>query len=806
MLLNYFIISIRYILRNKIQSIIQIVSLTIGMAVMIQIGLYVDHELSYDKFNEKIDRIYRLEYGNIAGNSSAIGHQIRINLPEVEKVVRLVCREYIWTSNQKIKGSEPNQDSEFRMNILYSDSTLFSVFSFPLVEGDPQTALVNPNSVVLKESTARIMFGREDPVGKEIHLRLAPGLESLHTVTGIMTDINNFHLEFDLLVSMVSLNKSRLNQTRAPDQFLTYLLLPEPNDRNITIRNINSYFQGVKENFWYFDENLKFTLRPIEDIYFGRPVKNERGRIKHGNIILVQVLTAIAVFILILACINYVNISLLKSSSRYREVEIRKALGARKIQLITQNLIESFLIALGSFLVSITVVQILLPAFNELAMVRLAMEKLTQFENIILLITGVILLGLITGIYPAVNLSRTRSINPMKVKEGSGTKHVLLRRILLLLQFSITVILIISVFTILKQIRYMKSAELGFLKDLIISIPLNQVGLEERKALKNKLLENNNIIGVASGQSPGSKMDFFDWAFKYKDTVLYSYWSRADPDYFELLDIEIVEGRNFMWDSIGDYIFMRDMDHKTLMNQGAYNAVINETAMRKYNLESPIGTILETDHELRHRVVGVVEDIHFQSLHKEIEPIHYIWFGQSDPVHIKISPENIKGTIRYIRNEFKAIFPDKTFEYSFLDDSYDQQYKNDERLALIISNFAFVAILLGCLGLFGLSFFMSARRTKEIGIRKSLGALNSTIFILLSEEFITWVALSVIIACPIAWIIMNKWLQSFAYRTNISWWIFLLAAFIAFAISFITVAWHAWKTARTNPIQALRYE
>jgi putative ABC transport system permease protein len=362
------------------------------------------------------------------------------------------------------------------------------------------------------------------------------------------------------------------------------------------------------------------------------------------------------------------------------------------------------------------------------------------------------------------------------------------------------VVLIIGVFTILAQLEYMKTADLGFSRELIINIPNMGFAVDKRQVFKDKLLTNPNVMKVSFGLVPGERIQPFPGYVEYQNIKIKPSIVWTDPDYFEVMDIEILEGRNFSWDREGD---LWRMDHQ---EENAMRVIINKAATKAFEIKSPFGEILTYEAGFRYEIIGVVEDFHFFSLHHKINPTFYFWHRSAAGVSIKILPHDIQGTIKIIKNEYESIFPNLTFEFSFLDDTYNQQYEDDERFSKIIRNFAIVAILIACLGLFGLSSFMAARRTKEIGIRKAMGASVRTVFLLLSREFVKWVVLSVIIACPVAWIIMNRWLQSFAFRTNINWWIFAITILIAFSIAFITVAWQSLKTARTNPVEALRYE
>ena len=812
MLRNYFITAFRYILRNKIQSIIQVISLTIGITAVILVGLYAFHELSYDKFNEKSERIYRLEYGNKVGQVSAIGHEIKENLSEVENVVRMskygdkVKIEYI-----SDKGKDTESKTEVDAQYLLCDSNVFNVFTIPFLQGDPRTALRDPYSVVLTESFTNKVFGNKDPVGEDIVLY---GLTSnqVYNVTGVIKDVENFHFDFDVMLSMVSLREldeqqqsfsgeDKLNSYHTAEFYFTYLLLPGPHDVSRTEKAINAYFLEKIKDKWFYSETFAFSLRPMEDIYFTAPLKSEWGYCKHGNLKLIRILLSIALFILILACINYVNLTTARASLRSREVGIRKVAGSSNVRLIAQFLVESIIISLASFLFALTLVQVLLPIFNQIALTEINLATFFQPETILISVAGIVSLGFINGIYPALYLTTFQTVASIEGEQLTGITSVYFRRILFTFQFSISILLIVGVFTILRQLKYMKTADLGFDRELVLVMEAygGNRDFQGRNVLKETLLRNPSIKKVAHGRVPGFEEES-SWPrlIEYNGIKKKLVYTNIDPDYFDLLVIELVQGRNFSWDIPGD--FMQEE------NTTIPRIILNETALHEFGMISPVGEFIQSEGGGQAEIIGIVRDFHFRSLHHEIMPYVYGWGEPLSEMSIKIQPYNIQQTIRYIEQVIESRAPGSLFKYTFLDESFEQQYANDERLARIISNFAIVAILIACLGLFGLSSFMAARRTKEIGIRKVMGASARTIFFLLSVEFVKWIVLSVIIACPLAWFVMNKWLQSFAYRTTIPWWVFILAILIAFTIAFLTVAWQSLKTARTNPVEALRYE
>jgi putative ABC transport system permease protein len=582
---------------------------------------------------------------------------------------------------------------------------------------------------------------------------------------------------------------------------MTYLLLPENADPAYFEKRIHDLFKPKWIREFNYTEAFDFTLRPLRDIYMSTELENEWNNFLHGNRKMLNILLAVALFTLIIAIINYINLTTARASLRAREVSIRRVVGSTKMKLIGYFLTESLIVAFLSFLLALTIVQMVLPGFNRLASTDLSILPAPIHELIFFAVLAISLTALLSGIYPSLYMTRFRTVISLtKGREAAGRQTVF-RRILLSFQYTISVMLIIGVIVILNQLNYMKNADLGFNKELVITsrdtwfVP----DLSKRDLVRAKLLQNPDIKAIAFAQFlVGGEQFTALGKVTVQGTEKQVLWRYTEPDFFDLMGIELLDGRNFS----------RDRDRPTDGTEDSSKVrkvIINETAMREFGLESPVGEFMDTKTR-KLEIIGVIKDFHCQSQHEKIVPTIYNWHGGFMRYwHIKIAPENVPATLRFIKKELGSMM-DNPFNYSFLDDTFEIQYETDERTAKVIGIFAIVAVLISCMGLFGLSTFMAARRTKEIGIRKAMGASERTLFLLLSLEFVKWISLSVIIACPVAWIIMNRWLQNFAYRTNISWWIFALAILIAFLIAFSTITWQSLKTARTNPVEALRYE
>jgi len=811
MIRNYFITALRSIFKNKIQSIIQVVSLAIGITAFLLIGLYARHEMSYDKFNEKFDRIYRLEYSDHVGLPTAPGHQIKQEIPEIENVVRLVN----WNGKDHsltIPFRAPGDSLSDRMikveDHFWCDSTIFDVFTFNFIQGDPKTALRDPYSVVLSESTAKKFFGDRNPVGEML------GVNWL-TVTGVIEDVKNSHLEVNMLISIVSQDSitgakrgeyEYLNSYMQDLSFMTYVLLPEGNDHSFVEDRLNLFFtDNMRSEAFEVTPETKFSLRPLKEIYFTTNLKGEKNYCRHGNLKLLRVLLTIAVFVLLLAVVNYINLTTARASLRAKEVGLRKVAGSSRNLLVYQFLVESILVTFLSLLIALAIIFLILPGFNQLASTALDVNFIIQPVAWLLYLISVIILGVVSGLYPAVYLTSFQPVESLYGEGVKGSGSAAFRRFLLTFQFTISVVLIIGVFVIFSQLKYMKTADLGFKKESIINNDYYMWGndFSKRQIFRDKLLQSPTIEGLAfSSTVMGGNEQNLVQPIKINERELQVTALQVDPDFFDVMEIKLKDGRNFSWDRIGS-------DFMPMGRGESIKLIMNETAVREFDLESPVGYFERFEGGLSFEIIGVVSDFNFKSLHEKIEPCIYVWNEWMPTASIKVSPEDINGTLDYIMKSIQSIFPgmsEDNFEFTFLEETWDKQYERDDRTARIIRNFAIVAILIACLGLFGLSSFMAARRIKEIGIRKSMGASNLSLFLLLSSEYLKWVVLSILIGSPLAWYIMNRWLQSFAYRTNIAWWVFAVTIVIAFAITFITITWQSLKTARTNPVEALRYE
>jgi len=804
MLRSFLIITLRILWRNKITSFINILSLTIGMIAFILIMFYVHHELSYDKFNENYSGIYRLQTDNYAKFPPIIGEHVKTKIPEIEDIARIII---IGNGKEYISYSYPGSTEipvQVQSYSYFADSTVFDVFTLPFIQGEPESALTEPFTIVLTETTAHKLFGDINPMGETVVID-----DNQYKVTGVIKDVKNFHIDIDALKSYETFLQifpiKYLNRIETGSNVwsATYLLLSDKIDPGFIKEKINNVLAEINDVSLFMIEFKEFHILPLKDIYFKGSTPNLQYG-KQGNLKLVQTFLAIAIFILALACINYINLTTARAALRTKEVVLKKVVGSSGILLRYQFIFESILVTIISYLLAFSVVLLLIPQFNLLAMVDITMSDLNTPIVWVLSILGVLLIGVLSGLYPAVYLTTINTVSLIKGESIKGSRGAYLRQALLTFQFSISIILIIGIITNLRQLHYARNMDLGYNMDQIVFLTTpdfpGQKKHELRNTFKERLLQNPNIqkisfttagrMGTSLKPAPESEID----GVKMTGAV----YMVIDPDYIDMMGMDIIEGRGFSWDIEGDRN-IRMIFNETL----AYQVSQESTVVGKIGYyQDPY----QPDSKLHFEIIGVVKDFHYQSVHHKIEPMCFAWFGPQEDVNIKISPNNIPETIRFIEKEWRNIYGARPFQYSFLDELFDQQYKNDEQGAKIIGYFTILAIIIACMGLFALSSFMAVRRTKEIGIRKVMGASSQNIILLLAREFIKWVLLSVIIAFPIAWYVMSKWLQGFAYRINLGVDIFILAALTALVIGLATVTWQSLKTAFANPIEALRYE
>jgi putative ABC transport system permease protein len=789
---NYLRTAIRNLRKNRGYSFLNVCGLAIGMACCILILLWVKDELSYDKFHEKADRIFRMtsewnQRGVIAHYPlvfSGIAPLLQNDYPEVMSYVRF---------DQRLNTLISSGDKKFyEERLFYTDASLFEVFTFPLVKGDPETALIEPYSIVMSEKMAEKYFGSENPVGQT----LTVDNEHDYKITGIMKKIpRNSHVQFDFLASMTTLEAQdpRYGKLWAWNCY-TYLLLPPGYSYLDLEKKFPDFIRRHRGE--EAAEAYTFSLQPLTSIHLHSNLGSEIE--PNGDIRYVYIFSIIAFFILLIACINFMNLSTARSANRAKEVGVRKVLGADRIRLIRQFLGESLFLSLMALPIAVALVMLFLPAFNTLTGKDLIIDYFGNSVFYLGLIGILLFVGLISGSYPAFFLSTFRPAEVLRGKLKAGSGSVLFRKVLVVVQFSISIVLIAGTVIITNQLDFISKKKLGFDKEHVVVMPVSRAGIgQEFEAFKKELLQNPGIESVCGSTSLPSLLPtrsiFIPEGFEEEERLTLRN-VLVDHDFIRTFGMEIVEGRDFSRDFATD-------------RQEAF--IVNEAAVKEFGWDSAVGKRLIDLEGPKGYVIGVVKDFHFRSKHQRIEPLilslvpssRYVYF-----VSVKIKSWNLSDTLSFLKSKWQAFSPNWPFEYFFLDDNLDRMYKSEDRLRQVFLTFTFLAIFIACLGLSGLTAFTAEQRTKEIGIRKILGASVPGVVLLLSKEFMKWVLIANAIAWPVTYFAMGRWLENFAYRISLGWAAFIVSAALALGIALITVGFQAAKAALANPADALRYE
>jgi putative ABC transport system permease protein len=810
MIKNFLKTAWRNLIKNKTYSIINILGLAIGLSCFLLIAMYVIDELSFDRYNDKAGRIYRInsdiKFGgaemHMPVTSDMMGQLLKKDYPEAEQYTRI----YTFNGNKLIKkGNEYINEAK----VAHVDSTFFDVFTLPAIEGNTKTALDEPNTVVLTKSTALKYFGTTDVVGKTIETN--DNDHTFYKVTAIIKDIpENSHFHFDFLFSMKNVDY-RWGQLTSHN-FYTYLLLRPGTNYKAFEKHFAEYtekyvlpdarqFMNINSmaDFEKAGNKLVYSLIPLTKIhlYSDRSFELSSG----GNIQYVYIFSAVALFILIIACINFMNLTTARSANRAKEVGIRKVLGTERKYLVGQFLFESVFMVVLSLFISLGIIYLVMPAFNDVSGKSMNLENLFSPYLIPILILLPILVGLLAGSYPAFFLSAFRPIEVLKGKLKLGSKSGGLRSVLVVFQFATSIILIIGTIIVYRQLHYIQNKNLGYDKNEVLIIDGTSSLGDNIDAFKNEVLQMPGVeSGTISSFLPVSNSSRSDQTYS-KEAVMnpqngidMQTW-RIDYDYIKTLRMKTIKGRNF------------SKDFGTDSNA----VIINQTTAAFLGYKDPVGQKIYTlnrdnTQTISYHIIGVVQNFNFESLKKDIGPLCFVLGKRGYITTFKINAANINSLISLIEAKWKAMAPGMPFSYRFLDDSFNEMYNAETRIGKIALIFSILAIFIACLGLFGLATFIAEQRTKEIGIRKVLGASVNGVVRLLSNDFLKLVVIAFIIAAPLSWWAMHHWLQDFAYRTDISWWIFVLAGAITLFIALATVSFQAVRAAIANPVKSLRTE
>ena len=793
MLKNLLLVALRNFKRDKWYSLLNILGLAIGITFSLFLIFYIKDELSYDRYNVKADRIYRIitydkepnkDLMKWAITTNPLAPELKKDFPEVEETVRF--NDY---GKQMLKLGDKRI---YEDKIYFTDSTVFKIFTYPFLEGDPKTALVAPNSMVLTKSVAEKFFGESNAVGKSLQTDNG----DTYKITGVVKDVpKNSHLIFNVLISMSSIPKEYMSNWGNFGIYTYVLLKPHTTQAAFEKKMEPLYAQFLAPVFSNFNIKINFKAQPITRIHLYSDLEFEPEEL--GSISYIYIFAAVALFMLIIACINYMNLTTARSARRAKEIGIRKVTGSTRTQLVAQFLVESLLTALFAFLISMVLIALLLPTFNLLSGKSITFLSLLKPSTFLILLGIILFVGLAGGSYPAFYLSK---FNPVKVLKGSlskGSGNVNLRRLLLVVQFSISMIMLICTWVVYGQLKYLRNKDLGFNKEQVLLLGANTTNDVSGKVLafKNEVQQNANVLSVGTSQSlPGHPMALMIFSVEtkngYKDQGINCYG--IDQHYFKTLGMQLIEGRNFS----GPDDTLRSI-------------IVNEKMVQYFGWDNAIGKKVKRGGDTSKNyleVIGVVKDFNQKSLYNPIEPLLLFYRPNSSSIEIKLGAKQIPSTIASIEKLWKADFPDLPFSYTFLDQDFNSQYAADQKRGKIFTAFSILTIIITCLGLLGLVAFTTQQRQKEISIRKVMGAGIKDIIPLITNNFILLIGISCVIAFTVAYFFMSRWLKIFPYNTGLRLTQFILSALVILVITLLTVIFHTMKAAIANPVESLRSE
>ncbi|MDH5386056.1 MAG: ABC transporter permease [Candidatus Aminicenantes bacterium] len=802
MIKNYLITALRNIRRHKVYSFINITGLALGISCSLLLILYVQHEMSFDSFHKKADRIYRiirkqpgLKFGGkefAAQTPGPLAQTLKQEYPEVIQATKigLYYTELLIT----------HEDRSFYEKGISADENFFEVFSFQLLKGNPKTALAEPSTIVLTERLAEKYFGTEDPLGKTIKIEEDQDVK----ITGIVKQMpKNSHLRFDYIMSLISLKliqgeSNYLVLWDAPNNFQTYIELQKDADHKELEKKLPAFARRYVGDL---ERNQKrqmesYHLQPLRNIHLDSNVNDSIS--VNSNKSNIYVFSIIAFAILLIACINYMNLTTARASKRSKEIGIRKVVGALRKQLIKQFIFESFILTFAAFSLAVLIVMFIWPLFNSFIDRDITINILNNSNIILGFISLLLLTGLSSGLYPSLVIS---SFQPTRILKGTYypfSKKTSLKNSLVVIQFCISIFLVVGTIVVMKQLNYIRNRELGFNREqiLVLYVRDNNI-LQKYPLIKNAFLQNPTIIGVTKSNdlpiTRGSTGEVFIESrdagpeFEFEPYIIY-----VDHDFINVFGIDLISGRNFS---------------REFANESQDSVIINETAAKMLGWKNPIGKLCGTWPAENGKVIGVIKDFHFHSLYSRIEPLILTCIPQMGRyISVKIDSVNYKMTIDFIKKTFREFGSTRPLEYFFLDDAFNNMYKAEQKLGSAFNYFSGLALFIACLGLFGLISYTAEMRTKEIGIRKVLGASASRIIFLLSRECTLNVFIANVIALPVAYYVASKWLENYAYRISVDIWVFLFPMVISFVVSLFTISIQSIKAATSNPVDSLRYE
>lgn len=800
MIRNYIKTAVRSLMKNKGFTILNVLGLSVGLATCLLIVFYVVDEFSYDRYNVNADRIYRItenarlngNEASYAGSEKPLMDALKV-FPQVEKMARIFPKDDLFLTVPKFSMRKGNNNIQEK-NVAFAESNLFDVFTLPMIDGTPSTSLSGPHSAVITETMAKKYFNKVNAVGETLTINDT----SFYKVTGVIKDIPaQSHFNYDFLLSYSSIPESHANGWGYGGVH-NYLLLKPGTD----VRKLEAQITAIeiKNSFspkaWITGNNyLKIVLTPLLDIHLRSTSQYELS--EGGNIQYIYIFSAIAIFILLIACVNFMNLSTARSANRAKEVGVRKVLGSARKYLIAQFLTESILVTLASTIIAVFLAYMALPLFNQMAAKQLSFNAQIFSLLLPLLVVIVLVIGFLAGSYPAFFLSAFQPIEVLKGKIAAGFKGGFLRSFLVVFQFSISIFLIIGTLVIYNQLKYIHTKSLGYNRSQMLVIKNVNVLGKQAKILKQEVKQMPGVINVTmstylpTGDERNTTGLFPELPIDIKHDILTEFWP-VDENYLNTLGIKLAAGRNFSDQLASDSSAM----------------IVNEAFVRKMGRKDPLNvTYYRDSYGIQpYHIIGVVKDFHYSSLRNEIKPLAFYYSEDRGAITARVNTANLPALMSQLQDKWKELSPANAFTYSFMDQDFDAAYRSEQRVGTIFITFTALAIAIACLGLFGLAAYAAEQRNKEIGIRKVLGANISTIVSMLSMDFIKLVFIAILIASPIAWWAMNKWLQGFAYRESIQWWVIVSAGTIAILIAFFTISFQSIRAAIANPVDSLRSE
>jgi putative ABC transport system permease protein len=807
MIKNYIKTAFRSLMKNKGFTFINVFGLALGLATCMLIVFYVFDELSYDKYNIKADRIYRVNNDiKFGGNENSYAvtpapaaAALKADFPEIEQVARFRNRG----GNQVKKDGQNIREDR----MVYADNSIFDVFTLPMISGSTANALTDPHTVVITERIAQKYFNRTNVVGRVLTFNDT----SLYKVTGVIKNVpSQSHFNFDFFISMPTIGESKENAWFS-NNFNTYVLLkPGANAKKLAAKfpefmhkqagpQLQSILHLTFDKFEQAGNRFQLSLIPLKKIHLQSNSVAELDA--NGNIKYVYIFSAVAIFILLIACVNFMNLSTARSSNRAKEVGVRKVLGSPRKYLIAQFLTESIMVTLLATIIALFVAWAALPLFNQMSGKQLVVTSQIVSWLLPTLLVIIVVIGCLAGSYPAFFLSAFQPIEVLKGKIANGFKGSLLRSFLVVFQFSISIFLIIGTMVIYNQLKYIQSKDLGYDRSHILVVQNVWTLGSAAKTFKQEVkglsgVENATLTGALPTDNYGNSTTFFkDPVLDQKRAINTQIWP-VDEDYLKTLNIKMIAGRNFSKEMLTD----------------STGLIINEAAAKILGYANPINQELYSPNDQmaktlkKYHIVGIMKDFNFQSLRDNVTPMFFTLSEDRGCLSVRIRSANIPAILAQIKSKFKALSPNQQFAYSFMDEDFDALYRAEQRIGTICVSFTSLAIVIACLGLFGLAAYAAEQRTKEIGIRKVLGANMTAIVGMLSKDFIKLVVISILIASPFACWAMHAWLQGFAYRQNIQWWVIVTAGATAIFIALITISFQSVKAALTNPVKSLKSE